>query len=96
MQAWKASLRPWLQRFTQGMTRGVKYGQTFTWQMGREIKVALGLFSVSVVSGLAAFLPLTFLGLPWLAYYHSSRRGALERLERRRQELQDALSNEPV
>lgn len=57
-------------------------------QNKKEIAAWLSVWGASLISGLAIFLPLPLLGLPWIVWHHTARKRIFERWQARLAELQ--------
>ena len=93
---WNRRLHPWLERVARGMMGRLKDGNAFSWQTRREVKLILGVFGATMLTGVSAFLPLPFLSLPWAIWYYGSRRRAMDNLRQRCLELTQSLTKDPA
>lgn len=65
-------------------------------QNKKEMAAWLSVWGASLVSGLAVFLPLPLLGLPWIIWHHAARRRILQRWRARLDELQTSTTSRPT
>ncbi|MBX3169932.1 MAG: hypothetical protein KF760_21185 [Candidatus Eremiobacteraeota bacterium] len=65
-------------------------------QNRKEAGAFLSIWGVTVMTGIAVFLPLPLLGLPWIVWHHRSRRRIFQVWRRRLQELEAARAETPA
>lgn len=64
-------------------------------QNRKEAGAFLSIWSVTVIAGVAVYLPLPLLGLPWIVWHHQSRRHIFQVWRRRLQELSGVAESQP-
>ncbi len=64
-------------------------------QNRKEAGAFLSIWSVTVMTGVAVYLPLPLLGLPWIVWHHQSRRHIFQVWRRRLQELSGVAESQP-
>ncbi|MBT9581829.1 hypothetical protein IV102_00675 [bacterium] len=87
LQHQRQQLNAWVsQRVERWNVKGRSHNVT-SLQNRREIGAWLSIWGASLITGLAAYLPLPLLGLPWIVWHHSSRKKIFEHWKQRLLEL---------
>lgn len=70
----RQSLRNWTCSRSLAWKRALQDSHVYSPQLKREMGAWFALWGGGMLTGLAAFLPLPFLGLPWIMWHHSQRK----------------------
>ena len=87
LQQQRQLLQDWVsQRVERWNVKGRSHNVT-SLQNRKEMGAWLSIWGASLITGLAAYLPLPLLGLPWIVWHHSSRKKIFEHWRQRLIEL---------